>query len=144
MDAFACTQLAFQVKFRDKKMHINIYFQSYSQHHLNKFTFNLHLNHLKHHSTQICDHSNTNGRHFPEDTLKWVFVTEIVWISIKTSLKFVPGGLINNIPTLVQIMAWHRIGNKPLSEPMMTSFTDVYICVTRPQWVNWSSHMLLK
>ena len=24
-------------------------------------------------------------------------------------------------------MAWHRIGNKPLSEPMLTWFTDAYM-----------------
>ena len=35
-----------------------------------------------------------------------------VWISIKISLKFVP---ITNIPTLVQIMAWPRRGDKPSS-----------------------------
>ena len=29
-----------------------------------------------------------------------------------------PGGPINNIPTLVQVMAWRRPGDKPLSEPM--------------------------
>ena len=38
---------------------------------------------------------------------------------IKISLKFVPKGLIDNIPSLVQIMAWCRPGDKPLSEPMM-------------------------
>ena len=42
---------------------------------------------------------------------------------------------INNIPTLVQIMAWRRPGNKPLSEPMMVILLT-HICVTRPQWVN--------
>ena len=40
-------------------------------------------------------------------------------ISIKISLKFVPKGTIDNIPTLVQIMAWRRLGDKPLSEPMV-------------------------
>ena len=30
---------------------------------------------------------------------------------LKISLKFVPKGAINNIPVLVQIMAWHRPGN---------------------------------
>ena len=51
------------------------------------------------------------------------------------SLKFVPKGQINNIPTLVQIMAWRRPGDKPLPELMMVSLmTD--ICITRPQWVN--------
>ena len=36
-------------------------------------------------------------------------------------MKFVPNGPINNIPALVQIMAWRRPGDKPLSEPMMIS-----------------------
>ena len=49
-------------------------------------------------------------------------------------MKFVPKGPINNIPALVQIMAWRRPGDKPLSEPMMVSL-PTYICVTRPQWV---------
>ena len=30
-------------------------------------------------------------------------------------------------------MAWRRLGDKPLSEPMMVSLLT-YICVTRPQW----------
>ena len=34
------------------------------------------------------------------------------------SPKFVPKGSINNIPALVDIMAWRRPGNKPLSETM--------------------------
>ena len=51
------------------------------------------------------------------------------------SLKFVPKGPINNIPALVQKMAWRRPGNKPLSEPMMVNLL-MHICVTRPQWVN--------
>ena len=59
-------------------------------------------------------------------------------ISIKISLKFVPKGLINNIPAFVQIMAWRRLGDKPLSEPMMI-WLPTHICVTRPQWVNWSN-----
>ena len=44
-------------------------------------------------------------------------------------------GSINNIPALVQIMAWRRPGDKLLSEPMMVS-SSTHICVTRPQWVN--------
>ena len=54
---------------------------------------------------------------------------------VKISLKLVPRGLINNIPELVQIMAWRRPGDKPLSEPMMVSL-PTHICVSRPQWVN--------
>ena len=47
-----------------------------------------------------------NGRNFPDDIFTWVFLNENVRISIKISLKFVPWGPINNIPSLVQIMAW--------------------------------------
>ena len=76
-----------------------------------------------------------NGRHFADDTFKRVFMNENVRISINISLKCVPKGLINNIIALVQIMAWRRPGDKPLSEPMMVN-SLTHICVTRPQWVN--------
>ena len=49
---------------------------------------------------------------------------EKVLILIKLSLKFVPKGPINNNPASVQIMAWHRISDKPLCEPILTWFTD--------------------
>ena len=75
-----------------------------------------------------------NGCHFPDDIFKWIFLNENEWISIKVSLMFVPKGVINNIPALVQIMAWRRPGDKPLSESMMASFLT-HICVTRPQRV---------
>ena len=77
-----------------------------------------------------------DGRHFP-DIFKWIFVNEIIWILIITSLKFVPSCQINNIPALVQIMAWRRPGDKPLFEPMMVSLLT-HTCVTRPQWVKWN------
>ena len=76
-----------------------------------------------------------NGHHFADDIFKCVLLNENVWITIKNSLKFVPKGLINNIPALVQIMAWRRPGGKPLSEPMLISL-PTHICVTRPRWVN--------
>ena len=41
----------------------------------------------------------------------------------------------NNIPALVQIMAWCRPGNKPLSEPMLVNLLT-HICGTWPHWVN--------
>ena len=68
-----------------------------------------------------------NGRQFPDDILKWIFLNENDWISIEISLKFVPKGQINNIPALVQMMAWRRIGDKPLSEPMLIRSTDAYM-----------------
>ena len=81
-----------------------------------------------------------NGRHFADDILKCIFMNENVWILITISLKFVPKGPINNIPSLVQVMAWRRAGDKPLSEPMMVSL-PTHICVTRLQWVKaWMSN----
>ena len=62
----------------------------------------------------------------------------LVWIPIKISLKFVRRGPINNNPALVQIMAWPRSGDKPLSEAMMVSL-PTHIGVTWPQRVKlWS------
>ena len=76
-----------------------------------------------------------DGCHFPDDIFKCIFLYENVWILIWISLMFVPNGPINNIPALVQIMAWRRPGDKPLSEPMVVRLST-HICVTRPQWVN--------
>ena len=76
-----------------------------------------------------------NEQHFADDIFKRIFFNENVWISIKISLKLVPKDPINNIPALVQIIAWRRSGDKPLSEPMMASL-PTHIRVTRPQWVN--------
>ena len=77
-----------------------------------------------------------NGCHFTDDTFKYIFLNENVKILVKTSLKFVPEGPIDNITALVQIMAWRRPGDKPLSEPMMVRL-PTHICITRPQWVNF-------
>ena len=82
-----------------------------------------------------------NGRRFAEDTFKRIFLDENVMIFIKISLKFVPNVRINNIPALVQIMAWRLPGDKPLSEPTMVRLL-MHICVTRPQWVkHWGLKM---
>ena len=42
-----------------------------------------------------------DGRYFPDDIFKCIFLNENVLISIKISLKFVPKGQISNIPALV-------------------------------------------
>ena len=76
-----------------------------------------------------------NRRHFADDIFKCIFLNENEWISLRFSLKFVNRVRINNIPSLVQVMAWRRPGDKPLFEPMMVSLLT-HICVTRPQWVN--------
>ena len=63
-----------------------------------------------------------NSRNFADD----FFMKEKFCIWNRFSL-FVPEGIINNIPALVQIMAWCLPGDKPLSEPMLTQFTDAYM-----------------
>ena len=73
-----------------------------------------------------------HGRHFADVTFKLIFLNENLWISIW--LKLVPKGPINNIPALVQTMAWRRPDDKRLFEPMMVSLLT-HICVNRPQWV---------
>ena len=75
-----------------------------------------------------------NGCHFADDIFKCIFLNENAWIPIKISMKFVPKSPINNIPALVQIMAWSCPSDKPLTEPMMVSLTT-QICITGPQWV---------
>ena len=78
------------------------------------------------------------GRHFADDTFNCIFLNEQVRISIEISLKFVPEGTNNNNPALVQIMAWRRPGDKPLSEPMMMMMvrSSTHTCVIWPHWVN--------
>ena len=43
-------------------------------------------------------------------------------------LRFVPIGPLNIKPILVLLMVRHQIGDKPLSEVMMSQFTDAYMC----------------
>ena len=89
-----------------------------------------------------CHNINTlrprqNGRHFSDDIFKCIFLNENVWISISILLQFYckSKGSIRNIPALVQLMAWSRLGDKPLSEPMLVC-SPTHICFSRPQWVN--------
>ena len=58
------------------------------------------------HDVSVVDTINSlrprqNGRNFADDIFKCIFLTENVWIPIKISLKFVPKGLMNDIPALV-------------------------------------------
>ena len=73
-----------------------------------------------------------DGRHFADDIFKCIFLNENFLIAIKISLKFVPKGPINNIPTIGsdngfsrrQAIIWTNV-----------SYLMTHICVTRPQWV---------
>ena len=56
--------------------------------------------------------------------------------NVRIPLNFVPEAPIYNNPALVQKMAWCQKDDKPLSEPMLTLFTDA----TRERWVNIASN----
>ena len=62
-----------------------------------------------------------------DNILKYIFVNEIFHILIPISLKFVHKFPIDNKLVLFQVMAWRRTGDEPVSEPMPTRFTDVYM-----------------
>ena len=62
-----------------------------------------------------------NVCHFADDIFKFIFMNEEFCILICISL-FVHKGPINNKSALVRV-----IGGKPLPEPVLTQFTDVYM-----------------
>ena len=86
-----------------------------------------------------------NGRHFADAIFWCIFVNEKFYVLIKISVKFVPTCPIYNNTAFSHIIAWRRIGDKPLSELMLTRFTDAYICDTRGRWVKkpLSNHQLI-
>ena len=67
-----------------------------------------------------------NGCHFA-DIFRFIFLFENCYVCT----KFVPGGLINNIPALVQIMAWCSKRHQAI---VWTNDDQVYI--TWAPWVN--------
>ena len=62
-----------------------------------------------------------------DDNFNCIFLNENDTILIQISLKYVPSTPTDNKPSLVQVMAWRRTGDKPLLGPMMTQFTDAYM-----------------
>ena len=62
-----------------------------------------------------------------DDIFNCIFLNENDRIQIQFSLKYVARSPIYNKPALIQVMVWHRIGNKPLFEPMLTQFNDAYM-----------------
>ena len=75
---------------------------------------------LVHHSSNTLM-SRQNGPHFADAILKCISLNENAWISLNISLAFVPKVRVNNTSALVQIIAWGRLCDKPLSEPMLVS-----------------------
>ena len=56
-----------------------------------------------------------NDCDFADDIFICIFVNEKLSIFIKISLRFVHRGHIDDIPALVLIMAWRRLGDRPFS-----------------------------
>ena len=66
--------------------------------------------------------AHSGRQHFQINFLEWNDR-----IPIQISLIFVAKDPIENNWALVWIMAWRRLGDKPLSEPIMTKYTDAYM-----------------
>ena len=54
-----------------------------------------------------------------DDNFNWIFLNENDRILVQISLEFVPMSPIDNKAALIQVMAWWRRGDKPLSEPIL-------------------------
>ena len=69
-----------------------------------------------------------NGRHFTDDTFGCIFVDGKFCILIEMSLKF-PKGSADSNPIFDNGLAANRrhYAIMPLSEPMLTRFTDAYM-----------------
>ena len=77
------------------------------------------------HSLSILTSSppRQNGLHFADDIFRCIVVNENFRILITISLKFVPKFPNDKNRALVQ-----KTSAKPLSKPMLTQFTDTYMC----------------
>ena len=61
-----------------------------------------------------------NSRHFADDIFKYIFLTENVCVLIHFFWFFFHKGPIENMPSLVPVMALRRTANKLLPEQMLT------------------------
>ena len=68
-----------------------------------------------------------NGHNFADDIIKCILLNENVSILIKILLKFIHKGPIDNIPTLVQIMAWHQPGANHYLNQWLWAYWSIYI-----------------
>ena len=75
-------------------------------------------------------------RHFADGIFKCIFLNENLWFLLKVLLEFVSKVRIKRIPTLIQIMARHWPGEKPLSGPMMYLLTHIW--VTQPHITDYN------
>ena len=74
------------------------------------------------------------ANNFADDIFKCILLNVNVLISIKISMKFIPKGPFNNIPALVQIMAWNAMNPVTLlisaRRHMSVTAYEVTVCST--------------
>ena len=78
---------------------------------------------------EICDQRNplrpsNTDHHFADSICIFLFFDKVCCILIQISLQFVPNIQIDNKLTLVQVIAWFRLGDKPLPAPILIKFSD--------------------
>ena len=76
----------------------------------NCFQFKWSIHHILYHFIVNTLRPRQNGRRFADDTFKCIFLNENVRISIEISLKFVPKGPINNVPSRVGVNSGVGVG----------------------------------
>ena len=100
----------------------------------------VHLSHIKELTHWGRDKMTAISQTTFSSAFSW---TKIFEFRLRFHWSLFPKGPIDNIPRLVQIMAWRRSGDKPLSEQVTESLLT-YICITRPQWIKAHSHTQTK
>ena len=76
--------------------------------------------------------STQRGRQFADGIFNSISLNEKNWNLHKIYWKSVPCGIISNMAALVQLIAWRRTGDKPLSEAILEYSTEA---LTWPQWL---------
>ena len=61
------------------------------------------------------------------DSLKCILLNILFLIQAKIHLSLFLMGQIDNKSSFVQAMAWHRMGDNPLPESMITQSTNAYM-----------------
>ena len=86
----------------------------------------------------------TKWPQFADDIFKCVCLYECLRIPIEISSKCgFQVGLVHNEPSLIQIMDWHRAGDKPLSEQKIVYFTGAYMRHSRSALITLTPYMVL-
>ena len=70
------------------------------------------------------------------NVISWM---KIITIWFKFHRFFFPVGQVDNMGALIQVMAWHWLANKSLSEPVMSRSLRPYGVISQ-QWVNSLAH----